>query len=97
MLDGRESNRNDETMSDLAEAALAQPARLFTIYGVLNEIEGVVEESPFVGWGMELGDGDGALYWDPDDNSTHRAASAEQVLQFHQRIGRARLAWLDRS
>jgi hypothetical protein len=84
-------------MQDLAEAALAQPARLFTIYGVLNEIEGVVDESPFLGWGMELSDGDGALYWDPDDNSTHRADSAEQVLEFHQRIGRARLAWLNGS
>ena len=87
----------DETMNDLAAAALAQPARLFTIYGVLHAIEGVVDESPFLGWGMELADGDGALYWDPDDNSTHRAESAEQVLQFHQRIGRARLAWLDGS
>jgi hypothetical protein len=97
MLDGCESNGNDETMRDLAEAALARPARLFTIFGVLNEIEGVVDESPFLGWGMELGDGDGALYWDPDDNTTHRAESAEQVLEFHQRIGRARLAWLDGS
>jgi hypothetical protein len=97
MLDGRDSDRHDETMRDLATAALAQPARLFAIYGVLHAIDGVVDESPFLGWGMELGDGDGALYWDPDDNTTHRAESAEQVLELHQQIGRASLAWLDGS
>jgi hypothetical protein len=87
----------DETMADLAAAASAQPARLFAIYGVLHGIEGVVDASPFLGWGVELGDGEGAVYWDPDDNSTHRASSAEQVLQLHQQIGRADLAWLDGS
>lgn len=83
----------DDTMAGLAEAASTLPARLFTIYGVFNRIDGVADESPFLGWGIELGDGDGALYWDPDDNSTHRAASAEQVLQFHQQLGRAQLSW----
>ena len=91
------TDSTDKTMTDLAAAALAQPARLFAIYGVLHEIEGVADESPFLGWGVELGDGDGALYWDPDDNSTHRADSAEQVLRLHQQIGRADLAWLDGS
>ena len=85
----------DDTMAALAEEASTLPARLFTIYGVLNGIDGVVDASSFLGWGMELGDG--ALYWDPDDNSIHRADSAEEVLLFHQQIGRARLLWLDGS
>lgn len=84
-------DHHDSTfMTTLGAVALAQTARPFTIYGIIGS-------SPFIGWGMELGNDCGALYWDPGNNSTHHADSAEQVLRLHQLIGDAHLAWFDES
>jgi hypothetical protein len=44
---------------------------------------------------MDLGGECGAVYWHPDDRTTHHSDSAEQVLRLHQRIGTARLTWLN--
>jgi hypothetical protein len=82
-------------MAALAHEAATMRPRMFAVYGVLREIEGIAEAEPYVGWGMEFGDSGGAVYWHPDDRSTHYSDSAEQVLRFHRRIGTANLRWLD--
>jgi hypothetical protein len=77
------------------DAAVGKP-RLFAVYGTYREIpDQELSEEPFLGWGMDFGADQGALFWDPDDASTMFSASAEDVLAFHQRLGHAALDWLD--
>jgi hypothetical protein len=83
-----------ELMMELAEDASYLRPRLFAIYGVNREIEGLRPESAFIGWGMELGDGRGALYREEDDRSVHIADSAQQLLACYQIHAEAALLWL---
>lgn len=77
-----------------AEADEDRP-RLFAVYGVLRRINDVLPESPFVAWGIDFGDERGAITWHPDDRSSHHSKDALGVCRFYQRIGEARLVWLD--
>src|SRR5579883_1656680 len=77
-----------------ADAEYFQP-RLFAVYGIYKAISSTFPEQPFLGWGVDFGDNNGALFWRPDESSTHHSDSAARVLQFYQRIGDARLKWLD--
>lgn len=69
--------------------------RLFAIFGIAKQINDFRPESPFMVWGMDFGDERGAVAWDPDDKSSHCANNAGRVLCFCQRLGEARLVWLD--
>jgi hypothetical protein len=85
---------DEEILEALAEEATALQPRLFAVYGLFREISDSTPTAPYLGWGMDFGPDTGALYWDPNDHSTHHSQSAEQILQFHQHIGTARLVWL---
>jgi hypothetical protein len=83
-----------ELMTALAEDASYLRPRLFAIYGVTREIEGLRPESPFLGWGMELVDG-GAIFREDDDRCIHISDSAERLLIAFQTHGEAALRWLE--
>jgi uncharacterized Fe-S cluster-containing MiaB family protein len=85
-----------ELMEQLHTEANEDRPRLFAIYGVLRRIDDVLPEAPFVAWGMDFGDERGAIAWHPDDRSSHHSKNAVGVCRFYQRIGEARLVWLDR-
>jgi hypothetical protein len=87
---------NEQLMDVLAIHAEELRPRLFAIYGVVKPINGITDEQPYIGWGLDLGDGQGALYWEAPDSSTHISDSAERILSFHERAGAARLIWFDR-
>jgi hypothetical protein len=76
-----------------ADAEYFQP-RMFAIYGLALDIQGD-GAVPFIGWGMDLDGGQGAVFWDPGTNITHLSISAEHVLNTHCRVGSAHLKWLD--
>ncbi|HWE90554.1 MAG TPA: hypothetical protein VG317_13920 [Pseudonocardiaceae bacterium] len=83
------------TMAELASDAEYFQPRLFAIYGVRRGINAVCPEQPFLGWGIDLGDGEGAFFWDQTGRSAHHSDSAEQVLDIYRRVGEAELKWLD--
>jgi hypothetical protein len=83
-----------EWMAALAEDASYFRPRLFAIYGVNRAITGLRPESPFLGWGIDLGDGAGALFREEDDRSIHTADSAERLLTSFQTHAEAALVWL---
>jgi hypothetical protein len=64
--------------------------RLFAVHGCYRG--GL---TPFLGWGMEFPDEENALFYEPDSRQIWQSSSAERVLATHQRIGTARLTWLD--
>lgn len=68
--------------------------RMFAIYGVSNGIYSLPER-PFLGWGLDFGDDDGAIFWDQEGRSTYQSCSAQRVLELRRRIGEAHLRWLD--
>jgi hypothetical protein len=76
-----------------ADAEYFQP-RLFAVYGLYGETRSGLPPREFLGWGIDHGDDEGALFWDEADRSMHRASSAQGVLEFHQRLGEAHLKWL---
>lgn len=74
----------------LGEAATALAPRLFAIYGTYRdgELDG------FVGWGMDFGEENGALFYCPDEELTWKSESAEQVQAVRQLTCDAHLHWL---
>jgi hypothetical protein len=84
-----------DVMSALAADAEYLQPRLFAIYGVRRGINSVVPGQPFLGWGIDMGDGEGALFWDQAARTTHHSDSAERVLGIYRRVGEAELKWLD--
>lgn len=91
------SDNVDAWLNMIGRTATRYGPRLFTVYGAYHQSDDRPDVDLFVGWGMDLGGGQGALYWDPSDASTFRSGCAENVLSVHQRIGVARLAWLDQA
>ncbi|HEX3649562.1 MAG TPA: hypothetical protein VHV49_14145 [Pseudonocardiaceae bacterium] len=79
----------------IAEDASYLRPNLFAVYGVFHEIPGIRPAMPFLGWGMDLGEPDGTLFWDPHHNTTHRAETADRILTIHRRTGEAHLTWLE--
>lgn len=84
-----------EALARLAADAEYFRPQLFAVYGVSKEIAGILPPTPFLGWGIDLGERQGAVYWDPQSKVIHEADSAEQVLATHLRTGDAHLTWLD--
>lgn len=78
----------ERLMASIAEDASFLRPRLFSIYGV--DVHGV----PYLGWGMQLCDGD-ALYYQPGAGVTWMAKTAEEVHEKLGVAGQARLVWLD--
>ncbi|HEX3785991.1 MAG TPA: hypothetical protein VHX38_40585 [Pseudonocardiaceae bacterium] len=84
-----------EWMAALAEDASYFRPRLFAIYGVQRALKGFWPEHPFLGWGMDHGDGKGAIFREDDDRSIHTADSAEQLLIGFKTHAEAELVWLE--
>jgi hypothetical protein len=77
-----------------ADAEYLQP-RLFAIYGIQNSTRASGLDIPFLGWGLDCRGEGGAVFMDPRDGGTHQSDSAERLLTVYQRLGEARLEWLD--
>lgn len=95
MTSTTEFTPNADLMRDLAADAEYFRPRMFAVYGVSRGVADLLPPTPFLGWGIEFGDGEAALFLDPRDGSVHRAQSAEQILLARQRMGEARLTWFD--
>lgn len=77
-----------QLMDRPAEDAAHFRPMLFAVFGTDNA------GRPFLGWGMQLGENE-AVYCQPGSATTWHATSAEQVHRTCQRLGDARLMWLD--
>lgn len=86
-------DRTEQIAALAVDAEYFQP-RAFAIYGVSNAVHSLPAR-PFVGWGLDFGDGEGAIFWEPEAGAIHHSSSAQQVLQLRQRVGEAHLRWLD--
>ncbi|KAA2253563.1 hypothetical protein F0L68_32670 [Solihabitans fulvus] len=78
-----------EHLKLLDAVAVDHAPRLFAIYGVFRS-----DNTPTIGWGMDFGEGLGALTYFPDESATWRSSSAERTLESNQIIGEMRLRWL---
>lgn len=76
------------------QADTFQP-RKFAAYGVYKAIAGVLPEEQFLGWGLDLGDGDGAVFWEPWSKDARCADSVDTILRHLRRMGDVNVAWLE--
>jgi hypothetical protein len=81
-------NAPDHLMAALAEDASYLRPTLFSVYGVDRT------GTPFLGWGMQIGEKE-AYYVQPGSSMTWVSTSAEQVHATLNRLGEARLTWLE--
>jgi len=86
---------HSEMIARLATDAECFRPEFFAVYGVFRQVGDYLPARPFLGWGIDLGEEGGALFWNPRDNTTHHSDSAEHVLLSHQRTGEAHLTWLE--
>lgn len=84
-----------DVLAELKENAEYLQPRLFAIYGILNPSRASESELPFVGWGLDCRDDQGAVFVDPVEGGTHTSDSADRILALYQRLGEAYLVWLD--
>jgi hypothetical protein len=84
----------EDMLARLADDAEYFQPRPFAVYGLARDIGGC-GAVPFIGWGLDLGEDQGAVFWDPVTGITHLSISAEHVLNTHCRTGEAHLKWLD--
>jgi hypothetical protein len=75
-------------LEQLAAEASARRPELFAVYGVDHA------ERPFLGWGMELSDGQ-TVYHDPEAGVTWLTATAGHIVARRSSAGTARLLWLE--
>lgn len=76
------------------QADAFQP-RKFAIFGVHKEIDGILPEEPFLGWGLNLGDDEGTVFWEPSSREARCADSPDTILRSLRRIGEVHLVWLE--
>jgi hypothetical protein len=79
-----------EMKAVLADAAVLYQPRLFAIHGLYKRRE----HGHILGWGMQFPDGQGAVYTDPHNHTTHSAKTAERVLTRMRVFGDVELTWL---
>jgi hypothetical protein len=79
-----------EMKAVLADAAVLYQPRVFAIHGLYKRRE----HGHILGWGMQFPDGQGALYTDPHNHTTHSATTAERVLHRMRVFGDVELTWL---
>lgn len=78
-------------MELLAKTAEDRRPRIFCIYGTYRSDPSEL----ILGWGLEFSRDDGAIYRGAGDRNLHSCGSAEQMFEFHSRIGDVELKWLD--
>jgi hypothetical protein len=84
-----------EQVALLKRQADAFQPRKFAIFGVYKEIDGVLPEEPFLGWGLDLGDDEGAVFWEPSSKDARCADSPHTILRSLRRMGEVHLISLE--
>jgi hypothetical protein len=69
--------------------------RKFAIFGIYEALPGIFPEEPFLGWGLDLGDNEGTVFWEPSSKDARCADSPDTILRSLRRMGEVHLVWLE--
>lgn len=91
MLMPSDGFEHDLLLKQLSREAVELAPRLFALYRIR---EWDSDRSGSIGWGIDFGNDEGAIFGYRGESSTWHSDSAEQLLRTHGILGDAYLRWI---